>query len=134
MSGLGPQRRAEALHQQVVPQRVHPTDPQQVVHQGPGAGAPGRHATPHLADQVAHPGHGQEVGRVAQLLDGGQLGLHFGARAQDKAQEAKRDEEPIPERAGTPAAAAPRGDAALALGTLRTGPNAALEEWLATRA
>lgn len=65
---------------------------------------------------------------------GAVLGLHFGARAQDKAQEAKREEAPVPERAGTPAAAAPRGDAVLALGALRTGPNAALEEWLATRA
>jgi hypothetical protein len=77
---------------------------------------------------------------LAQLPDGvwwiigAVLGLHFGARAQDKAVEAKRDEAPAPERAGTPAAAAPRGDAALALGALRTGPNPALEEWLATRA
>ena len=60
---------------------------------------------------------------------GAVLGLHFGARAQDKAVAAKTEPAPLPEAAGTPTAAAPRGDAALALDTLRTGPNAALEEW-----
>jgi hypothetical protein len=65
---------------------------------------------------------------------GAVLGLHFGARAQDKAQAAREVEAPVPERAGTPAAAAPRGDAGVALGTLRTGPNAALDEWRAARA
>ena len=65
---------------------------------------------------------------------GGVLGLHFGARAQDKAQEAKREVPVAPERAGTPVQASPRGDASVALGTLRTGPNPVLEEWRATKA
>ena len=60
------------------------------------------------------------------------LGLHFGARAQDKAQAARRDPAPLPERSGTPAVATPRGDATLTLATLATGPNAALDAWRAT--
>ncbi len=65
---------------------------------------------------------------------GAVLGIHFGARVQDKAQAAREVEPPVPERAGTPSVAAPRGDAGLALGALRTGPNAALDEWRAARA
>jgi hypothetical protein len=65
---------------------------------------------------------------------GAVLGIHFGARVQDKAQAARQEEPPIPERAGTPAAAAPRGDAVVTLGALRTGTNGALDEWRATRA
>lgn len=87
---------------------------------------------------------------LAQLPDsvwwglGAVLGLHVGARAQSHVEEARRDAvagaveaalaPPPPPRAGTPSAAAPGADAALTLGTLATGPNAALAEWAATRA
>lgn len=64
---------------------------------------------------------------------GAVLGLHFGARAQDKAQAARIEEPATPQRAGTPASASTRGDANLALGTLQTGPNAALDDWRATQ-
>ena len=79
---------------------------------------------------------------LAQIPDavwwalGAVLGIHFGARVQDKAQEARREAGPTipPERAGTPAVATPRGDATLTLGALLTGPNPALDDWRSTRA
>ena len=66
---LGPQRRAEPLHQQVVADRVDPADAEQVVDQRPGPGPAGGDPHPHLADQVDDLGDGEEVGRVAELGD-----------------------------------------------------------------
>ena len=66
---LGPQRRAEPLHQQVVADRVDPADAEQVVDQRPGPGPAGGDPHPHVADQVDDLGDGEEVGRVAELGD-----------------------------------------------------------------
>jgi hypothetical protein len=75
---------------------------------------------------------------------GAVVSLHFGSRYQAYAQAHERDlvetvsvrapepSEPfVPPTASTPAAAAPGPDAAVVLGTLGTGPNAALDEWRA---
>ena len=68
-----PQRREEALHEQVVPQRVDPGDPEQVVDQAARTRPPGGAAHPHLPDQVGDVADGEEVGGVAQLADQLQL-------------------------------------------------------------
>lgn len=71
---------------------------------------------------------------------GAVVSLHFGARYQDHAQAFEREiveavvARPVPEEppeAGTPAVAKPGADAEVVLGTLATGPNAALADWRA---
>ena len=72
---LGPQRGAEALHEQAVAHRVDPGDAEQEVDERAGTRASGSDPHPHLADQVAHLRDGEEVGRVAERLDDAQLVL-----------------------------------------------------------
>ncbi len=64
-----PQRREEPLHQQAVPDRVDAGDAEQVVDQAAGARPAGRDPHAHVADQVDDVGDGEEVRRVAELLD-----------------------------------------------------------------
>ncbi len=72
---LGPQRRAEPLHQQAVLERVDAADAHQVVDQAARPRAPGSDRDRPLAHQVAHLGDGEEVGRVPERRDGGELGV-----------------------------------------------------------
>lgn len=75
---------------------------------------------------------------------GAVVSLHFGARYQAHAQAHEREivevvvahapEAVPPPSAGAPAVAAPGPDAEVVLGTLETGPNAALDDWRAARA
>ena len=67
------QRREEALHQQAVAHRVDPGDAEQVVDQAARAGPAGGDPHPHVADQVDDVGDGEEVRRVAELLDDAEL-------------------------------------------------------------
>ncbi len=67
------QRGEEALHQQVVADRVDAGDPDQVVDQAARARAPGRGPHPEVADQVGDVADGEEVGGVAQGPDGLEL-------------------------------------------------------------
>ena len=66
---LGPQRRAEPLHQQAVRHRVDPGDAEQVVDQAARARAARRDPDAQVADQVDDRGDGEEVRRVAELGD-----------------------------------------------------------------
>ncbi len=72
---LGPQRGAEALHEQPVAHRVDPGDAEEEVDERARTRASGRDPHPHLADEVAHLRDGEEVGRVAERLDDAQLVL-----------------------------------------------------------
>ena len=67
------QRGEEALHQQPVAERVDVGDAQQVGDQAAGARAPRRRPNPQALDEVDHVGDGEEVGRVAELVDHRQL-------------------------------------------------------------
>ena len=53
--------------------RFDPADAEQVVDQAAGARAPGGDPHAHVAHQVADGGDGEEVGRVAEVVDDGQL-------------------------------------------------------------
>ncbi len=67
------QRGEEALHDQAVPDRVDPGDAEQVVDQTARSRAAGSRADAQVADQVGDVGDGQEVRRVAELVDDLQL-------------------------------------------------------------
>ena len=75
---LGPQRRAEPLHQQAVAHRVDPGDAEEVVDERARSRPTGGHPDPHLPDEVAHRGDGQEVRRVAETTDDRQLVIEPG--------------------------------------------------------
>ena len=69
----GAQRREEPLHQQVVPDRVDPGDPEQVVDQAARARPARRAPDAELADQVGDVADGEEVRREAEPADDLQL-------------------------------------------------------------
>ena len=63
------QRGEEALHQQLVADRVDPGDAEQVGHQAARARAAGRDPDPEVLDQVGDVADGEEVRRVAEVAD-----------------------------------------------------------------
>ena len=63
---LGPQRRAEALHEQAVADRVDGADAEEVVDQAAGPRAAGGDPHPRPDDDVDDRGDGEEVRRVVE--------------------------------------------------------------------
>ena len=76
--GVGPQRRAEALHEQVVPDRVDPADAEEVVDERARPRTASRDSHPARPDEVGHLRDGEEVGGVAEVGDDAQLVVEAG--------------------------------------------------------